>query len=58
MPPERKAELEQKAKETYERLKKEAEEEIEAILRKRAEAGIANDGDAVTERDLEEIQGF
>lgn len=46
--PEEKEKKLQKAKEIVEKMKKEAEEEIEAELMKRRDRGIPRDGDALT----------
>lgn len=46
------AESQRKAKEQYERLKKQADEEIQAALKSRKEQGIPDDGDAVRPEDL------
>lgn len=50
------AESNRKAREQYERLKKQAEEEINQQLKSRKEQGIPEDGDAVRPQDLEILE--
>lgn len=50
------AESQRKAKEQYERLKKQADEEIAVALKSRKEQGIPDDGDAVRPQDLEILE--
>lgn len=57
-PPEERAKMQLKAKEIFEKLKKEAEDEIAHELEKRRERGIGKEGDAVTEEDIKTLDSY
>lgn len=56
--PEKKVEMFEKAKKQFEKMKADSDAEIEELLKRRAERGVRDGGDAVTEEDLKDLEKY